>query len=53
MCSQVNVLFDLFRFMKREAFDKHCEELLTLIKQNQAVVKQAHQNAATASSSTL
>lgn len=28
----VSVLFDLFRFMSAGAFDKHVEELLTLLK---------------------
>jgi hypothetical protein len=28
----VSVLFDLFRFMSAGAFDKHCEELLALLK---------------------
>ncbi len=32
----VSVLFDLFRFMSAGAFDKHCEELLALLKKAQA-----------------
>ena len=36
---QINVLFDLFRFMKLEAFNKHCDELAAVIKQNQAGIK--------------
>jgi Ca2+-binding EF-hand superfamily protein len=27
----VSVLFDLFRFMSANAFEKHCEELLALL----------------------
>jgi len=35
----VTVLFDLFQFMNIEAFDKHCEELLTLLRTNADAVR--------------
>jgi hypothetical protein len=31
----VDFLMDLFQFMKPEAFEKHCEELMTTIKKAQ------------------
>jgi hypothetical protein len=37
----VSVLFDLFRFMNKTAFEKHCEELLSLIKKNTPQVQSA------------